>query len=94
MLVTQISCQAILDEYVFQSNIPTTRAEITSRLNPILSAMLDSGALVKYEIECDDLNNTKDVIDNKFCIVDIGVWISQNMEKIVVPITLNRSTTA
>ena len=25
---------------------------------------------------------------------DIGVWISQNMEKIVVPITLNRSTTA
>jgi hypothetical protein len=90
----QISCQAVLDDYVFTHNIPTTRAEITTRLNPILSAMLDSGALVKYEIECDDLNNTKDVIDNKFCIVDIGVWISQNMEKIVVPITLNRSTTA
>jgi hypothetical protein len=90
----QISCKAVLDEYVFTYNIPTTRAEIITRINPILSAMKDSGALVKYEIECDDLNNDKEVIDNKFCIVDIGVWISQNMEKIVVPITLNRSTTA
>lgn len=90
----QISCQSVLNDYVFTKNTPTTRAEITSRLNPILSAMLDSGALLKYDIECDDLNNTKDVIDNKFCIVDIGVWVTQNMEKIVVPITLNRSTTA
>ena len=28
----QISCQNVLDEYVFTYNIPTTRAEITSRL--------------------------------------------------------------
>ena len=90
----QINCKAVLKDYVFKSNIPTTRAEITRRLNPVLSPMKESGALVKYEIECDDFNNTKDVIDNKFCIVDIGVWVSQNMEKIVVPITLNRSTTA
>ena len=61
---------------------------------PILKSMKDSGALVRYEIQCDDVNNDKEVIDNKFCIVDIGVWISQNMEKIVVPITINRSTTA
>ena len=90
----EISCKNVLDDYVFGYNIPTTRAEIVTRINPILSAMQDSGALVKYEIECDDLNNSKEVIDNKFGIVDIGVWISQNMEKIVVPITLNRSTTA
>ena len=90
----QISCKAVLDDYVFTYNIPTTRAEIVTRISPILDAMVTSRALVKYEIECDDLNNTKEVIDNKFCIVDIGVWVSQNMEKIVVPITLNRSTTA
>lgn len=90
----QIACKSVLDDYVFTYNIPTTRAEIVTRLNPILKAMKDSGALVKYEIECNDVNNDKEVIDNKFCIVDIGVWISQNMEKIVVPITINRSTTA
>ena len=90
----QISCKSVLDEYVFTYNTPTTRAEITKRINPILSAMKDSGALIKYEIGCDDLNNDKEVIDNKFCIVDIGVWVARNTEKIIVPITLNRSTTA
>lgn len=90
----QIACGAVLEDYVFTYNIPTTRAEIVTRINPILKAMKSSGALVKYEIQCDDANNDKEVIDNKFCIVDIGVWISQNMEKIIVPITINRSTTA
>jgi len=90
----QISCKKVLQDYVFTYNVPTTRAEICTRINPILQAMKDSNALVKFEIECDEWNNTKEVIDNKFCIIDIGVWITQNMEKIVVPITLNRSTTA
>ena len=90
----ELSCRSVLDDYVFKYNIATTRAEITRRIDPILSSMKDSGALVKYEIECDEYNNDEDVINNKFCIVDIGVWVSQNMEKIVVPITLNRSTTA
>lgn len=90
----QLACKSVLDDYVFTYNIPTTRAEIITRINPILKSMKDSGALVRYEIQCDDINNDKEVIDNKFCIVDIGVWISQNMEKIVVPITINRSTTA
>lgn len=90
----EIRCREVLDDYVFTYNIPTTRAEIFSRLDPILKAMRDSGALVKYDIQVDENNNTKEIIDNKFCIIDIGVWISQNMEKIVTRITVNRSTDA
>ncbi|MBQ4232641.1 MAG: hypothetical protein II699_05120 [Lachnospiraceae bacterium] len=90
----EIECKNVLDKYVFTYNTPLVRAEIVSRLNPILSAMKDSQALVKYEIQCDENNNTKEIIDDKFCIVDIGIWVSQNMEKIVTRITLNRSTTA
>ena len=90
----EISCKNVLDRYVFTYNTPLVRAEIVSRLNPILSAMKDSQALVKYEIQCDENNNTKEIIDDKFCIIDIGIWVSQNMEKIVTRITLNRSTTA
>ncbi len=90
----EIECKNVLDKYVFTYNTPAVRAEIVSKINPILSAMKDSQALVKYEIQCDENNNTKDIIDDKFCIVDIGVWVTQNMEKIVTKITLNRSTTA
>lgn len=90
----EISCKNVLDDFVFTYNTAVNRAEIVSRLNPILSAMKESDALAKYEIQVDSNNNTKEVIDNKFCIVDIAVWINQNMEKIVTRITLNRSTDA
>ena len=87
-------CRAILNDYIFTYNNAATRAEIYSRLDPILRSMKDSGALAKYEMQIDEANNTKDVIDQKACIVDIGVWVARNTEKIIVPITLNRSTTA
>ena len=90
----QIVAKGILDDYPFTYNNPVTRAEIVTRLTPFLSAMKDSGALVRFEIQCDEFNNTKDMIDQKICQVDIAVWMTQNMEKIIVPITINRSTTA
>lgn len=90
----ELRCKNVLDKFVFTYNTPIIRAEIVSKLNPILSAMKDCQAIVKYEIQCDENNNTKEIIDDKFCIVDIGIWVSQNMEKIVTRITLNRSTTA
>lgn len=89
-----IRSREILHDYVFGYNIATTRSEIYNRLTPMLKAMQDSGALLKYEIQVDDVNNTAEVIDEKFCIVDIGVWVSPNMEKIITRVTLNRSTTA
>ena len=38
----EISCKNVLDKYVFTYNTPLVRAEIVSKLNPILSAMKDS----------------------------------------------------
>ena len=95
-LLNTINIQArnILHDYVFTHNVATTRKEIYDKLKPMLDAMKDSDALLKYEIQVDEVNNTKEVIDEKFCIVDIGVWVSPNMEKIVTRVTLNRSTTA
>lgn len=95
-LVNTINIQAreILHDYVFGYNVATTRTEIYNKLNPMLKAMKSSNALLKYEIQIDEVNNTKEVIDEKFCIVDIGIWVTPNMEKIVTRVTLNRSTTA
>ena len=95
-LLNTINIQArnILHDYVFSFNVATTRKEIYDKLKPMLDAMKDSGALLKYEIQIDEINNDKEVIDEKFCIVDIGVWVSPNMEKIITRVTLNRSTTA
>ena len=90
----EVRCKDVLDDYPFTYNNANTRAEIVTRLNPILAAMKDSGALAKYEIQMDELNNTQEIIDEKFGIVDIGVWVTPNMEKIITRITVNRGSAA
>lgn len=90
----EIRCKAILKDYVYTYNNAVTRAEIDNRIRPILNAMQDSGALAKFELQIDDINNTQEVIDEKFCIVDIAIWVTPNMEKIVTRITVNRGSEA
>ena len=90
----EINCKAILDDYVFTYNVAKTRAEITQRIAPILQAAIDSSAILKYEIQVDDVNNTIEVINANTGIVDIGIWVSNVTEKIITRITLNKSAEA
>ena len=48
------------------------------------------GALYDYELQMDENNNTDDLVDRSFAIIDIGVWITKNMEKIVTKISVNK----
>lgn len=86
----EIECNAVLQNYVFRYNNAQTRAEVVQRINPILKGMKDAGALYNYEIAMDENNNTNEVIDRSFAIIDIGVWVTKNMEKIIARITVNK----
>lgn len=89
----EIACEAVLKSYNFLYNTPAVRASIVTALTPILEAMKLSQALDKYEIVCDESNNTPEIIEQDFGVVDIGVWMNHGMEKIVQRITLNRRDT-
>lgn len=86
----EIECKAVLENYVFRYNNAATRSEIVNRIDPILKGMKDAGALYQYELQMDENNNTNDVINRSFAIIDIGVWITKNMEKVVARITVNK----
>lgn len=86
----EIECNAILKQYNFLYNTPATRAAIVQMLTPVLSTMQTSGALAAYEIICDETNNTPEIIEGDYGIVDIAVWFNHGMEKIVQRITVNR----
>ena len=86
----EIECHEILKKYNFLFNTPATRAAIVQMLTPVLSTMQTSGALAAYEIICDESNNTPDIIEGDFGVVDIAVWMNHGMEKIVQRITVNR----
>lgn len=86
----EIACENVLKQYNFLYNTSTTRASIVTALTPILETMKLSGAIDSYEIVCDESNNTQEIIEEDFGIVDIGVVMNHGMEKIVQRITLNR----
>ena len=85
----ELECQEVLKTYVFRANNSLTRAEIVRRLNPILEEKLISGALYSYNIVCDETNNTAEIIDRAFGVVDITVQVTKNMEKIVQRIIID-----
>ena len=86
----EIECEKVLKRYNFLYNTAAVRANIVQQLTPILQAMQLSGALAKYEIVCDETNNTAEVIEADTCIVEIGLWFNHGMEKIVQKFTINR----
>lgn len=88
----ELECQAVLKNYVFKSNNALNRAEIVRRLDPILEEKLTSDALYSYNIVCDETNNTAEIINRAFGVVDIHVVCTKNMEKIVQRIIIDKLT--
>ena len=87
----ELQVDEVLKNFVFDYNNPVTRLTIINAVTPILESIKDAGALSKYEITMDESNNTPDIIDEAFAIIDIGVWVNKGMEKIIQRITVNKT---
>lgn len=88
----EIQCEEVLEEYVFDFNNPVTRLNIINSLSPIFETLKDAGAITKYEIIMDESNNNSELIADGFGIIDIGVWITGAMTKIVNRISVNKNS--
>ncbi|WQJ53950.1 MAG: tail sheath [Wendovervirus sonii] len=86
----EIECENVLKKYNFLYNTPAVRANITQLLTAPLQVMKTSGALLNFEIICNETNNTAEVIEADSCIVEVNLWVNHGMEKIVQVFTLNR----
>ena len=87
----ELQVEEVLKNFVFDFNNPVTRLTIVNTITPILESMKDSGALTNYEIVMDETNNTPDIIDEGFAIIDIGVWVTKGMEKIIQRISVYKT---
>ena len=87
----ELQVDEALQNFVFQYNNPVMRLNVVNTISPILESIKDAGALYNYEIVMDESNNTAEIVDEGFAIVDIGVWITKGMEKIINRITVNKS---
>jgi hypothetical protein len=90
----ELQVDDVLKQFVFDYNNPVSRLNVVNSVTPILESIKDAGALFDYEIIMDETNNTKELIDEGFGMIDIGVWINKGMEKIINRITVNKLGTA
>lgn len=88
----ELNCKDVLKRFVFLYNNATTRGEIITKLTPIFSAMVTSGAIDSYSLKCDSDNNTSDIIAEDYGVVDAEVIFNHGMEKIVTKITITKSS--
>lgn len=89
----EIAVDAVLQNYVFLYNTPQTRSDITQKITPILQAAQTSGAIDTFSIQCDEGNNTEEIISADLGIVDVTLTMNHGMEKIVSRFQLKRNNT-
>ena len=85
----ELQIDEILQYYVFDFNNAVTRLNIINSIAPILENAKGAGALQKYELVMDDSNNNASIIADGFGIVDIGLWVTGALTKIVARFTVN-----
>lgn len=85
----EIQIDEALQPFVFDFNNPVTRLNIINVVAPILETVKDAGAILKYELVMDENNNTADIIADGFGIVDIGLWVTGALTKIIARYTIN-----
>jgi len=78
----------ILQNYLFEFNDAATRLEIKTLVETFLDVVRTGGGIYAYSVIMDDSNNTPEIIDQNFGILDIGVEPARGLQKFVNRITV------
>ena len=74
--------EAITKNFVFEINDAQTRLKIWTQVDNMLQKLQSDGGIYDYTVVMDESNNTPEVIDNLFGIIDISIECAKAMEKI------------
>ena len=73
---------------MFEFNDAATRLQIKSLVDSYLDVVRTAGGIYDYSTIMDDSNNTPEIIDQNFGIIDIGVEPSRGLQKFINRITI------
>jgi hypothetical protein len=78
----------ILQQYLFEFNDATTRLEIKTIVENYLDVVRNGGGVYAYSVIMDETNNTPEIIDQNFGIIDIGIEPARGLQKFINRITV------
>lgn len=78
----------ILQQYLFEFNDATTRLEIKTIVENYLDVVRNGGGIYAYSVIMDETNNTSEIIDQNFGVIDIAIEPSRGLQKFINRITV------
>ena len=60
--------------HLFENNTAFERMQITLQFNQFLDEIVNGGGLTRYQVICDDSNNTPYIIQQNQLVIDIYLW--------------------
>ena len=93
MIFIQDGIEQILKNYIYEFNTAQTRLEIKTLADGFMQQLLDDGGVSAFRNVMDETNNTDELIDLKFGILDTFVEPVRGLEILVHRSTILRTGT-
>lgn len=88
LITIEETVEDILANYVFEFNDASTRTQIKAIVDAYLSNVRSAGGIYDYMTIMDESNNTQEIIDQNFAIIDIGIEPARGMQKFINRVTV------
>ena len=88
LITVEEAIEDILGNFIFEFNDASTRLQIKSMVDAYLDNVRSGGGIYAFATIMDESNNTPDIIDQNFAIIDVGIEPSRGAQKFINRITV------
>lgn len=88
LITIEEAVEDVLAQYLFEFNDAATRLEIRTIIENYLDTVRNAGGIYAFSVIMDDSNNTPEIIDQNFGILDIGIEPARGLQKFVNRLTI------
>ena len=88
LITVEEAVEDVLANFLFEFNDASTRLQIKSIVDAYLDNVRSGGGIYDYASVMDESNNTPDIIDQNFAIIDIGIEPARGAQKFINRVTV------
>jgi hypothetical protein len=88
LITIEEAIEDILANFLFEFNDASTRLQIKSIVDAYLDNVRSGGGVFDYQTIMDESNNTPDIIDQNFAIIDVGIEPARGAQKFINRVTV------
>ena len=93
LITVEEAIEDVLTGYLFEFNDVTTRLEISTIVSNYLETVRTAGGIYDYTVIMDESNNTAEIIDQNFGIIDVAIEPSRGLQKFINRVTVLKTGT-